>query len=64
MRYKELGKTGMKISHLCFGASSLGSVFRSTKEAESIEDANEVVSEFDSAEEMQKSMGYLDGDFF
>lgn len=27
----------MKISHLCFGASSLGSVFRSTKEAESIE---------------------------
>lgn len=36
MRYKELGKTGMKISHLCFGASSLGSVFRSTKEAESI----------------------------
>ncbi len=26
----------MKISHLCFGASSLGSVFRSTKEAESI----------------------------
>ncbi|MBS7322788.1 MAG: aldo/keto reductase [Bacteroidaceae bacterium] len=37
MRYKELGKTGMKISHLCFGASSLGSVFRSTKEAESIE---------------------------
>lgn len=34
------------------------------KEAESIEDANEVVSEFDSAEEMQKSMGYLDGDFF
>lgn len=37
MRYKELGKTGMKISHLCFGASSLGSVFRNTKEAESIE---------------------------
>ena len=37
MRYKELGKTGMKISHLCFGASSLGSVFRSTKEAESLE---------------------------
>lgn len=34
------------------------------KEAESIEDANEVVSEFDSAEEMQKSMEYLDGDFF
>ena len=36
MIYKELGKTGMKISHLCFGASSLGSVFHATKEAESI----------------------------
>ena len=34
------------------------------KEAESIEDANEVVSEFDSEEDMKKSMGYLDGDFF
>ncbi len=37
MDYRELGKTGMKISHLCFGASSLGSVFHETKEAESIE---------------------------
>ncbi|MBQ6965702.1 MAG: aldo/keto reductase [Bacteroidaceae bacterium] len=36
MQYRELGKTGMKISHLCFGASSLGSVFHETKEAESI----------------------------
>ena len=36
MRYNDLGKTGMKISHLCFGASSLGSVFHETKEAESI----------------------------
>ena len=27
----------MKISHLCFGASSLGSVFHETKEAESLE---------------------------
>lgn len=37
MLYRDLGKTGMKISHLCFGASSLGSVFHATKEAESIE---------------------------
>lgn len=37
MRYTELGKTGMKISHLGFGASSLGSVFRETNENESIE---------------------------
>ncbi|NLV52431.1 MAG: aldo/keto reductase [Bacteroidales bacterium] len=36
MRYTELGKTGMKISHLCFGASSLGSVFHETKESDSI----------------------------
>lgn len=36
MRYTELGKTGLKISNLCFGASSLGSVFHETKESESI----------------------------
>lgn len=35
MRYIELGKTGINISHISFGASSLGSVFRETKEAES-----------------------------
>lgn len=35
MRYTEIGKTGMKVSHLCFGASSLGSVFRATNEEES-----------------------------
>ena len=35
MRYTELGRTGMKISHLGFGASSLGSVFRETNESES-----------------------------
>lgn len=37
MRYTELGKTGMKISHISFGASSLGSVFRETNEKESFE---------------------------
>lgn len=36
MKYYDLGKTGLKISNLCFGASSLGSVFHETKEAESI----------------------------
>ena len=35
MRYTELGHTGMKISSLSFGASSLGSVFRETNEKES-----------------------------
>lgn len=36
MRYTELGKTGLKISNLSFGASSLGSVFHETKERECI----------------------------
>ena len=36
MRYTELGRTGMKISHLSFGASSLGSVFHETRLDESI----------------------------
>lgn len=37
MQYRTLGKTGMEISSLSFGASSLGSVFRETREAESIQ---------------------------
>ena len=28
MRYRDLGKTGMKVSILSYGASSLGSVYR------------------------------------
>lgn len=36
MQYRELGNTGLKISSLGFGASSLGSVFHDTKEKESI----------------------------
>ena len=36
MKYTELGKTGLRVSSLSFGASSLGSVFHETKEAESI----------------------------
>ena len=35
MHYTELGHTGMKISHLSFGASSLGSVFHETNERDS-----------------------------
>ena len=37
MESRDLGQTGMKISHLSFGASSLGSVFRETNEKESFE---------------------------
>lgn len=37
MQYKELGKTGMRLSHLSLGASSLGGVFHSLKEEQGIE---------------------------
>lgn len=36
MEYREIGRTGMKVSALSFGASSLGSVFRDTMESEAI----------------------------
>ncbi|MDR2804652.1 MAG: aldo/keto reductase, partial [Dysgonamonadaceae bacterium] len=36
MEYGELGKTGMKVSALSFGASSLGGVFHSLKEEDGI----------------------------
>lgn len=36
MEYREIGKTGMKVSNLSFGASSLGGVFHSIKEDEAI----------------------------
>ncbi|MDR2383383.1 MAG: aldo/keto reductase [Prevotellaceae bacterium] len=36
MEYREIGKTGMKVSNLSFGASSLGGVFHSLKEEEGI----------------------------
>ena len=36
MVYNEIGKTGMKVSNLGFGASSLGGVFRGIDEGEAI----------------------------
>lgn len=36
MDYREIGKTGMKVSNISFGASSLGGVFHSLKEEEGI----------------------------
>lgn len=36
MEYRELGKTGLKLSALSFGASSLGGVFHSLSESEGI----------------------------
>src|SRR5574344_1731429 len=37
MQYNEIGKTGMKVSNLGFGASSLGGVFHGIREEEAIE---------------------------
>lgn len=37
MKYNEIGKTGLKVSSLSFGASSLGGVFHNIREAEGIE---------------------------
>ena len=36
MNYNEIGKTGMRVSNLSFGASSLGGVFHDIREAEGI----------------------------
>lgn len=36
MKQYEIGKTGMKVSNLSFGASSLGGVFHNVREAEGI----------------------------
>lgn len=36
MEYRTLGKTGLKVSRLAFGGSSLGSVFRSVAESDGI----------------------------
>ena len=37
MNYNEIGKTGMKVSQLSFGASSLGGVFHRVKEADALD---------------------------
>lgn len=37
MDYREIGKTGMRVSSLSFGASSLGGVFHGIRESEAIE---------------------------
>ena len=36
MEYRELGKTGLRLSALGFGASSLGGVFHSLREEDGI----------------------------
>ena len=51
MKYSPLGKTGMNVSLLSFGASSLGSVFRDTAEEEAV---NVLVTA------IKKGMNYID----
>ncbi|MGN7455429.1 aldo/keto reductase [Paenibacillus pasadenensis] len=43
MNYRKLGSTGLDVSVLSFGASSLGSVFRTTDESESIRTVREAL---------------------
>ena len=43
MVYNEIGNTGMRVSNLGFGASSLGGVFRSIREEEGINAVFEAV---------------------
>ncbi|MFJ7638415.1 aldo/keto reductase [Peribacillus sp. NPDC097225] len=43
MEYREIGKTGLKVSSLSFGGSSLGSVFRGIDEQEGIRTVTEAV---------------------
>jgi len=43
MEYRTLGKTGLKVSVLSYGASSLGSVFRQIDEAEGIRTVHEAL---------------------
>ncbi|MFC4808658.1 aldo/keto reductase [Paenibacillus sp. GCM10023250] len=43
MRYRKLGNTGLDVSVLGFGASSLGSVFRDTNESEAIRTVHEAI---------------------
>ncbi len=43
MEYREIGNTGMKVSKVSFGASSLGGVFHSLKEETGIEAVNTAI---------------------
>lgn len=43
MKYNALGKTGLRVSELSFGASSLGGVFHEVDEAEAIEAVHRVL---------------------
>ena len=43
MEYRTLGRTGLKVSNISFGASSLGGVFHSVREREGIQAVHEAI---------------------
>src|SRR5690625_2205037 len=45
VKYRKLGNTGLDVSVLSYGASSLGSVFRDINEAEGIKTVHEAVDQ-------------------
>jgi aryl-alcohol dehydrogenase-like predicted oxidoreductase len=59
MKYRELGKTGMKISAISFGASSLGGVFHSLREEEGIKAVHTAVDNGINFIDVSPYYGYL-----
>ncbi|MDR1593013.1 MAG: aldo/keto reductase [Prevotellaceae bacterium] len=59
MEYRETGKTGMKVSNISFGASSLGGVFHSLKEEEGIKAVHTAVDNGINFIDVSPYYGYL-----
>ena len=59
MIYNELGKTGMKLSNLSYGASSLGGVFHDVREAEGIKAVHTAVDNGINLIDVSPYYGYL-----
>ena len=59
MEYREIGKTGMRVSNLSFGASSLGGVFHSLKEEEGIKAVHTAVENGINFIDVSPYYGYL-----
>jgi aryl-alcohol dehydrogenase-like predicted oxidoreductase len=59
MEYREIGKTGIKVSNISFGASSLGGVFHSLKEEEGIKAVHTAVDNGINFIDVSPYYGYL-----
>ncbi|MDR0385190.1 MAG: aldo/keto reductase [Prevotellaceae bacterium] len=59
MEYREIGTTGMKVSNISFGASSLGGVFHSLKEDEGIKAVHTAVDNGINFIDVSPYYGYL-----